>query len=73
MTVQEDPSIITTVGKDGTFTLTGLPTGTITLVFSRNGRVLGTLTVADVVAGEQLDIKVKVRGNGVTLLDLQRT
>jgi hypothetical protein len=41
-------------------------------VFSRNGRVLGTLTVADVVAGEQLDIKVKVRGNGVTLLDLRR-
>jgi hypothetical protein len=71
--VQEAPGLTATVAKDGTFSLSGLPTGTITLVFSRNGRELGRLTIEDVLAGEQLDIKVKVRGNGVTLLDLQRS
>ena len=71
--VQEAPGLTATVAKDGTFTLNDLPTGTITLLFSRNGRELGTLSIEDVVAGELLEVKVKVRGNGVTLLDLQRT
>jgi hypothetical protein len=73
VSVQEAPELTATVAKDGTFTLSGLPTGTVTLLFSRNGRELGRLTIEDVLAGEQLDIKVKVRGNGVTLLDLQRS
>lgn len=73
VSIQEAPGRTATVGKDGTFTLSGLPTGKITLLFSRNGRQLGTITIEDVTAGEQLDIKVKVRGNGVTMIDLQRT
>lgn len=73
VTVDEAPWLKATVATDGTFTLNGLPTGTITLVFSRIGRELGRLMIANVMAGEQLELKVKVRGNGVTLLDLQRS
>jgi hypothetical protein len=72
VTVRQDPSITATVGRDGTFTLANLPTGTVTLVFSRDGRELGTISIDNVMAGEQLDVTVRVRGNGVTLVDLKR-
>ena len=73
VTVREASGLTAMVAKDGTFTLNGLPTGTITLVFSRNGMELGSLIIKDVASGEQLELKVKVTGNGVAFLDLQRT
>jgi len=48
VTVQEAPELTATVAQDGTFTLNGLPTGTITLLLSRNGKELGSLTIENV-------------------------
>lgn len=71
VTVQEDPSITVTVSGNGTFVLEGLPTGTFTLVFTRDGVTLGTVTVSGVGGGAEVKIVVQVNGSTVVLIELK--
>ena len=64
VTVEEDPSITTTVGADGTFTLRGLPEGSFTLVFTQDDVVLGTATFDEVLPNQEITITVEVADNG---------
>jgi hypothetical protein len=70
--VQEDPAIKTTVGADGTFTLRGLPEGSFTLVFTRDGATIGTLTFSDVNVNQEITITVQVSASGVVLVEQRR-
>lgn len=72
ITVQEDPAITAVVGADGSFTLRGLPPGGFTLVFTRDGAVLGTLTFAAVLPNQEITITVDVTSGVVVLLQEQR-
>jgi len=71
VTVKEDPSLSVTVSGNGTFELSGLPLGSFTLVFSRDGVVLGTIAVSGVQPEVEIKIVVKVNGNAVVLVSLQ--
>jgi hypothetical protein len=70
VTVEGNPSLSTTVSANGTFVLEGLPAGSFTLVFSKNGVVIGTITITGV--GEQVEIHivVQVTSTTVTLINL---
>jgi hypothetical protein len=72
VTVQENPAITATVGADGTFVLRGLPAGSFTLAFTRNGTSLGTLTFAAVQPNHEITITVDVSGGTVVLFDERR-
>jgi hypothetical protein len=71
VTVQENPSITATVSANGTFELEGLPSGTITLVFTIDGRVVGTLTLTGL--GEDVEVKivVQITPDGVVLIEIK--
>jgi hypothetical protein len=70
VTLQEDPTVTTTVSGNGTFELTGLPEGTFTLVFSREGLTLGTIAIsAD--AGDEVRITVQVTNTTVVLITIE--
>jgi hypothetical protein len=71
VTVQEDPSLSVVVSGNGTFELSGLPLGSFTLVFSRDGVVLGTIAVSGVQPEVEIKIVVKVNGNAVVLVSLK--
>jgi hypothetical protein len=85
VTVQEDPSITTTISGNGSFKLEGLPPGTITLVFSSNGVTLGTVTIASVPTtgainlvvriskGEVIVVKIEINGSDETGTQTART
>lgn len=70
--VESEPDIRTTVGADGSFTLRGLPEGSVTLVFTQGGPVIGTLTFREVAANQQITITVQVAGDEVVLVDEDR-
>ncbi len=66
-------TISTTVAADGSFTLRGLPEGSFTLVFTRDGAPLGQLTFDAVNANQEITITVRLSGDTVVLVDEQRT
>jgi hypothetical protein len=70
VTVQEDPSLTVTVSGNGTFEITGLPLGSFTLVFSRDGMVLGTVAVNGVQPDAEIKVVVKVTGNHVVVVSI---
>jgi hypothetical protein len=70
--VQGQPSIKTTVGEDGTFTLRGLPSGSFTLVFTQLGVEIGTLSFQEVAPNQQITISVQLVGGEVVLVDEDR-
>jgi hypothetical protein len=72
VTVEENRTLTTTVSGNGEFELTGLPDGSFTLAFSRNGVPLGTVTFSDVQPGQRITIKVKVSGSSVDLVEDDR-
>jgi hypothetical protein len=72
VSVQEDPAITTTIGSDGSFTLRGLPTGSFTLVFTRDGARIGTLSFGSVLQNQELSITISVTGSTLVLLEEQR-
>jgi len=72
VSVQENPAMSTTIGGDGTFTLRGLPTGSFTLVFTRDSTRIGTLSFSSVLPNQELNITVSVTGSSLVLLDEQR-
>src|SRR5262245_16510059 len=60
-----------TVSGNGTFGLDGLAAGTFTLVFTRDGVTIGTVTVTGTGGGDEVEIVVKVEATNVTLVQLQ--
>lgn len=70
--VQESPAMSTTVGSDGSFTFRGLPTGSFTLAFTRDGIPLGTVNLGAVLPNQELTITVSVTSGSVVLLEEQR-
>jgi hypothetical protein len=61
------PGISTVAGRDGTFTLTGVPPGTVTLVFSNNGVSAGIL-LTNVGVNQLIVLDVRVNG-GVAVIE----
>jgi hypothetical protein len=72
LSVQANPGISTTVSADGSFTLRGLPTGSFTLVFTRDGVPLGTLRFQSVMANQELTITVDIVADAIVLLEQRR-
>src|SRR5262245_16631659 len=71
VSVAENPSLTVTVSGNGTFTLEGLPTGTFTLVFTRDGVTLGTVTVTGVGDSSEIKVVVQVDGGAVVVIELK--
>jgi len=71
VTVQENPSITANVSANGTFELEGLPSGTITLVFTIDGKVVGTLTLTGLGEGAEVKIVVQITADGVILIEIK--
>jgi hypothetical protein len=72
VSVLENPSISTTVGGDGSFTLRGLPEGGFTLIFRDGATEIGRLSFSEVRANQEITLTVQVSGSGVVLLEEQR-
>jgi len=70
--VLSEPDIKATVADDGTFTLRGLPAGSLTLVFMQGTTELGRLVFTEVAANQQITITVQVVANEVVLVDEDR-
>lgn len=71
--VRENTSITTTVRSNGTFTLDGIPEGTITVVFKRDDSVIGELTFRGVLANQEIRIVVRLtEGDVVVLVEQER-
>lgn len=68
VTVLENPSITTTVGPDGSFTLRGLPEGSFTLAFTQGATTLGTIRFDEVKPNQEITIKVSVRADGTIVI-----
>jgi len=71
VTVLEKPSITTTISGNGTFELEGLPAGTFTLVFSRNGVTLGTITITSVPNQAEINVVVQITITTVVLVKVE--
>jgi hypothetical protein len=71
VTVQQDPSLTTTVSGNGTFELDGVPEGSFTLVFTANGTTLGTIEISGAEAGEEIRITVQVTTSTVVLVEIE--
>lgn len=72
VSLQERPSIAVTVGADGTFVLEGLPAGSWTLVFVRDGQVVGEIRFQSVRRNQELTIVVSLTANGEVVLVQER-
>lgn len=71
VTVQENPSITTTISGNGTFELEGLPAGTFTLVFSRNGVPLGPIMITSVPSQAEINVVVQITTTTVVLVKVE--
>jgi hypothetical protein len=71
VTVKERPSLSVTVSGGGTFELEGLPDGSFTLVFARNGVALGEVPVTGASGGATVKVVVRVDGRTVALVQLE--
>ena len=60
------PGISTVVGRDGAFTLSGVPPGTVTLIFSNNG-VTAAITLANVGVNQLIVLDVHVSSDVATI------
>jgi len=71
VTVQEKPSVSDTVNANGTFELQDLPAGTITLVFTIDGTIVGTITLTGISEDAEVRIVVQVTPDGVILIEIR--
>jgi len=71
VTVKEDPSISTKVSANGTFELENLPAGTLTLEFSVDGKVVGTVTITGVSGDVEIKLTVQITATVVVVVDLE--
>jgi hypothetical protein len=60
----------TIVSANGTFAFEGLAPGTFTLVFSKDGVVLGSVTIT-VTSGTEVKVVVEIKAGGVILVSLK--
>jgi hypothetical protein len=60
------PGISTVAGRDGDFTLTGVPPGTVTLIFSNNG-VSAAIVLTNVGVNQLIVLDVRVNGGVATI------
>jgi hypothetical protein len=60
------PGISTVVGRDGNFTLSGVPPGTVTLIFTDNGVSAGIL-LTNVGVNQLIVLDVRVNGGVATI------
>ena len=65
------PGISTVVGRDGNFTLTGVPPGTVTLIFSSNGVSAGII-LTNVGVNQLIVLDVRVNSGVATIESEQR-
>lgn len=72
VTLQGSSQISTTVSADGSFTLRGLPAGSFTLLFTRDGSPLGTLTFNSVMPNQEVTITISVNAGSVVLVQEKR-
>jgi hypothetical protein len=71
--VEQDSTISVFVKSNGSFTLVGLPTGDVTVVFEKDGSVIGRLTFRDVVPNLEIRIVVTLNdSNRVELVEVVR-
>ena len=70
VSVQGNSSISTSVSSNGTFELSGLSSTSFTLVFSVNGKTVGTITVNPTQGATQIHLVVKVTMNSVSLVSV---
>ena len=70
--VQEDPSLSATVGSDGTFTIIGVPAGSFTLVFERDGTILGEISFHHVCQNQEITIVLVIVNGRVEWIDEKR-
>jgi len=60
VSVKQDPSIQTSVKSNGTFTLEGIPDGTVTLVFKSDVQLMGEIMLRDVRPNQEIRIVVEL-------------
>jgi hypothetical protein len=71
--LKEKPSISIVVTGDGTFVLEGLPSGAWTVIFERDGQVVGEIRFRSVRTNQEITIVVGLTSDGeVVLLQEQR-
>lgn len=70
--VLSDPAIKATVAEDGTFTLRGLPAGSVTLVFMQGDTEVGRLVFSEVAPNQQITINVRLVEGEIVLVDEDR-
>ena len=58
VTIQERPSVTATVDRDGRFTLSGVPSGSFTITFVRNGITIGQIDLQYVRKNQAIRITV---------------
>lgn len=66
--VAERPSLAVAVSGDGRFTLAGLPSGAWTLVFTRDGQVVGQIRFSSVRRNQGITIVVSLTTSGEVVL-----
>jgi len=72
VSLRERPSLSNVVAGDGQFTLAGLPSGSWSLLFERDGRVTGDMRFSGVRKNQQIRIVVGLTSDGEVVL-LQET
>ena len=73
VSVKQQPDANDSVKSNGSFTLVGIPQGTLTLVFKKDSAVIGEVTLFDVLANQEIRIVVALTARDeVVLLDEAR-
>lgn len=68
VSTRERPSLTTTVDRSGQFTLVGVPSGSLTLVFQFEGRTIGEILLRDVRSNQGIKIVVELTIVGEVVL-----
>ncbi len=71
VTVQENPSITTTISANGTFELRGLPADSFTLGFTSNSTALGTIRITSVPSRADVSLVVQITTTSVSLVRVE--
>jgi hypothetical protein len=68
VSLKERPELAVVVEADGTFVLVGLPSGSWTLVFTQDGRIVGEIRFRSVRQNQQITIVVTLTGSGQVVI-----
>jgi hypothetical protein len=72
VTIRERPSVTATVDSNGGFTLTGIPSGSFTIVFTRDGVTVGEISLQYVRKNQAVRITVVLISDEVVLVKEER-